>query len=155
MDITTITGAYQGLKAAKELLTVAFDAKVDAESKPKILEAQTRLGEVQDALFMLRERLSELQDERNSLRQQLEASEAWKGKIDKYELTTTAGGAVVYAFKSTPPHYICPSCINKKEIHPLQNNRTLTGKYRCTGCSSEYPIEERQRMEPLPTQGSW
>ena len=45
MDPISLTGAYQGLKAAKEILGALFDAKVDSESRPKILEAQGKLGE--------------------------------------------------------------------------------------------------------------
>ena len=54
MDVATISGAYQGLKAAKEILAAAFEAKVDAEAKPRVLEALSKLGDAQDALFALR-----------------------------------------------------------------------------------------------------
>ena len=46
MDATSITGAYQALKAVKDILTGAIEAKVDADAKAKILEAQIRLGEI-------------------------------------------------------------------------------------------------------------
>jgi hypothetical protein len=157
MDLTSITGAYQGLKTAKELLTVAFDAKVDSEAKTKIIEAQAKLGDVQDTLFGLREHLFALQEERNQLQAQLASADSWAKKLDQYELTRTIGRAVVYESKNEPKHYACPSCINKKEIHILQDNRTLSGKNRCTGCDKEYPIDPRQeqRWETLPTRSPW
>ncbi len=37
MDTISLAGAYQGLKAAKDILTTLFEAKVYAEAKPKIL----------------------------------------------------------------------------------------------------------------------
>ncbi len=145
MDATAIAGAYQGLKAAKEILGALFEAKVDAEAKPKILEAQARLGEVQDVLFSLREHLSQLQEERNLLRQQLAEAQAWNATVAQYELAKTDGGAVVYRFKGEPAHFVCPSCFNKREMQILQNNGTLSGKYRCTGCGAEFPVEPRER----------
>ena len=156
MDIATITGAYQGLKTTKEILTGLFDAKVDAESKPKILEAQAHLGEVQDTLFTLRDELFKLQEEGNKLRQLLDQANAWESQIEKYDLVETAGGAIVYKSKTQPEHFACPSCFNKKEIHILQNNRTMSGKYRCTGCTNQFPIEPRERINmPPPTNNSW
>lgn len=145
MDVATITGAYQGLKAAKEILGAAFDAKVDAEAKPKVLEALQKLGDAQDTLFALREELFSLQTENNELKKQLSTFSSWKEKTEQYELTKTPGEAVVYRYKLQPEHYACPSCFNTQAIHILQSNRTSSGKYRCTGCNSEFPIEPQRR----------
>jgi hypothetical protein len=150
MDIASVTGAYQGLKAAKEILTAVFDAKVDAEAKPRVLEALQKLGDAQDTLFTLREELFALQEANNALRKEIADSNAWDTRANQYELTKTSGEAVVYKFKGQPEHYACPSCFNTKQIHILQTNRTLSGKYRCTGCESEYPIEPQRKMPPLP-----
>lgn len=144
MDVASIAGAYQGLKVVKELLTAAFEAKVDAEAKPKILEAQSRLGEIQDTLFGLREQLFQLQEERGQLQSQLTAAQGWNERFGRYELANTPGGAIVFRFKGEPAHFACPSCVNKQEIHVLQDNRTFSGKYRCTGCESEYPVQLRK-----------
>lgn len=149
MDIATITGAYQGLKAAKDIFTAVFEAKVDAEARPEILEALDKLGDAQDTLFAMREELFRLQESNSALKQQIAEAESWQVKADQYELTKTVGGAVVYRFKGEPEHYACPSCFNSKTIHILQTNRTLRGEYRCTGCSSEFPIEARQAPPPI------
>lgn len=148
MDPISLAGAYQGLKAAKDILTTLFDAKVDAEAKPKILEAQGKLGEVQDALFVLRERLSELQQERDELKTKLVNAETWQTQADQYELTTTPGTAVVYKFKGQPDHYACPSCFNKREVHILQDNKVIDGSYRCTGCGANYPVKPPTPFKP-------
>ncbi|CAJ0893504.1 hypothetical protein R20233_03745 [Ralstonia sp. LMG 32965] len=141
MDIATITGAYQGLKAAKELLGGLIDAKVDAEAKNRIYEAQAKLGSVQDVLFSMREEMFELQDENKRLKGQLAEAEEWRAKASQYELVTAAGGAVVYRFKGQPEHYACPSCFASKEVHILQTRRVHSGHYTCTGCKSDFPIE--------------
>lgn len=150
MDPISLSGAYQGLKAAKDILTTLFDAKVDSEAKPKILEAQSKLGEVQDALFILRERLSELQQERDELRNELAATQAWQVKSSEYELSTSPGGAVVYKYKGQPDHWACPSCFNKQEIQILQDNRNMAGTYLCNGCRGNYPVKPPTSFNSLP-----
>lgn len=76
MNAISLAGAYQRLKSAKDILTTLFDPMVDAVAKPKIFDAQGKLGEVHDALFVLRKRLSELQQERDDLKVNLAAAEA-------------------------------------------------------------------------------
>lgn len=149
MDAISLAGAYQGLKAAKEILGALFDAKVDAEAKPKILEAQSRLGEVQDALFMLREKLAELQEERDTLRKELASAQGWAEAGGNYELCTTPGGAVVYQYKGQPAHFACPSCFNKKHVQVLQDNRVMAGTYGCPGCNANFPVKNKQSMGSL------
>ncbi|MEE1949261.1 hypothetical protein V0R48_09770 [Pseudomonas alcaligenes] len=148
MDYAAINGVVQTINLTKQLAKAAFDGKVDAEAKAKIGEALERLGEIQDGMFQMRESLSRLQQERDELRRKLDAADFWQQRASVYSLTQTEGGAVVYASTSLPIHYACPSCFNKQEIHPLQDNRTRTGKYRCTGCSAEYPIMPRQDLNP-------
>lgn len=150
MDVISLAGAYQSLKATKEILGALFDAKVDAEARPKILEAQSKLGEVQDALFLLRERLAELQVERDQLNIKLAEAESWKQRASNYELANTAGGAVVFKYNGSPEHFACPSCFNKHEVHILQDDRVIAGTYQCTGCGSRYPIKPRGRWNPQP-----
>jgi hypothetical protein len=114
----------------------------------------TKLGDAQETLFQVRDELFSLQNERQELRRQLDEQNIWKDKIAAYTLFTAPGGAVVYVSSGEPKHYICPSCVNKREIHPLQDNRTFSGKFRCTGCEQEYPIKPRQdpnSNHPNPT----
>jgi len=148
MDIAAITGAWQGIKAAKELVGGLIDAKADAEAKNRIYEAQAKLGNVQDALFSMREEMFALQDENKTLRAQIAEFGAWDAKAKEYELTTTQGGAVVYRFKGQPEHYACPSCFQSKQIHILQTTRKISGHFMCTGCDKAFPVNA---AEPLRT----
>lgn len=141
MDIVAIAGAVQGLDAARKLISGVFDATVDVAAKEKKLEVMQKLEDVQNSLFSLREELFKLQSENNQLRSTIDNFESWQAKADQYELFNTPGGAIVYKFNGQPEHFACPSCFNKKELHFLQDNRTNSGKYRCTGCKSEYPIK--------------
>ena len=141
LDMTSIGAAFSAIKATKEIIQGVLEAKVDVDAKAKIIDALTKVGEIQDNLFMLREELSSLQDRNSRLSGENEKLNQWNAKTDNYELTETEGGAVVYRFKGTPSHYICPSCYNKAEIQILQDNRTMSGKYRCTACKAEFPIK--------------
>jgi predicted RNA-binding Zn-ribbon protein involved in translation (DUF1610 family) len=155
MDIATITAAYEALKASKQLLTSMFEAKVDAEAKPKILAALEQLGAAQDTLYAMRDELFKVQAKNEELRRELEAIEVWKAVASQYQMDQTAGGAVVYKFTAAPVHYACPSCFNKKELQPLQDNRTISGKFRCAGCSAEYPINPRQKVAVVAPARIW
>lgn len=148
MDIATVGAAYEGLKASKQILGAFFEAKVDAEARPKVLAALEQLGNAQDALFALREELFRLQTDNEALRRQLAEAQSWEARTNQYKLARTAGGAVVYKFNGDPEHFACPSCFNKQEIHVLQDNRTMSGKFRCTGCAAEFPINPREEPPP-------
>ena len=152
MEAVSLTGAYQGLQAAKDILITLFDAKVDSEANSKILEAQRRLGEVQDALFMLREKLAELQEERENLCKELASAQGWTDTAGKYELHQTSGGAVVFRYKEHPEHFACPSCYNKKQIQILQDNHVLHGTFGCPGCNTNYPVKNKRSLAVIPVQ---
>jgi len=149
MDASAVLAAYNGLKFARDSLTALVEGKVEIESQAKIIEALTKLGAAQDALFQLRDELFTLQSENVRLRQDVERQNTWKERIASYELAKTVGGAFVYRFKSEPEHFACPSCANNQKLEILQDNRTLSGKFRCPGCENEYPVNARQMQPPV------
>jgi regulator of replication initiation timing len=136
-----IASAYTGIKFIKDSLLFILNAKIESTVKEKINEVLEKLGAVQDTLFYLREELSQLQTENYGLKEKLNAAEDWKAKLAEYELKETQGGAVVYQFRGNPIHYVCPSCLNKKEIHILQDRRVMSGVFDCPGCSKTFPIK--------------
>lgn len=146
MGIRSLKGAMQSLGVAKKLVGTLSTAKPEDDVQERITQAMQSLGAAQEDMFQLREDLDQLQDERDDLKQRLQAAESWCKRSGGYTLVQTEGGAVVYMFTGDPLHYACPSCFNKQEIHPLQNNRTISGKYRCTGCSAEYPVELTKKL---------
>lgn len=149
MDATLAMAAYNGLKFAKDSLTTLVQGKVEVETQTKILAALEKLGTAQDALFQMRDEMFALQAENQKLKDEVEQSKMWGEKLTQYELVQTAGGAVVHRFKGEPLHYLCPSCLNKKQIEILQDNRTMSGKFRCTSCTAEYPINPRENLPPI------
>ena len=144
MDLVAIKSAYDGLKTAKEVFSAYNDLKNEADAIGKVNEAVKKVGEAQDALYELREELFRLQEENNSLKQKLSEEANWEEKISKYQLVETEGGAVVYQSIEGIVHYICPSCVTKREIHPLQDRRVMSGTYDCTGCGASFPVKPTQ-----------
>jgi len=155
MDIATISTAYEGLKAGKNILKSLYETKVEADAKEKIDEVMSKLGEAQDTLFLMREELFRLQTDKETLKNELSEFELWDKKLSHYELTKTAGGAVVYEFIGTPEHFICPSCVSKKKIEILQDNRTFSGEYRCVSCNAKFPINTRQNIPQTQARADW
>ncbi len=144
MDASSIMAAYNGLKFAKDSLTTLVQGKIEVESQAKVMAVLEKLGAAQDALFEMRDELFRLQAENMQLKQEIERNNTWKERLGSYELTKTSGGAVVYKFKGQPEHFACPSCANNHQLEILQDNRTMSGKFRCTRCEAEYPINPRE-----------
>lgn len=89
MDVISIGAAFESFKTIKTLLGMAVDAQVDAQARSKILDAQVKVGEIQNALLELQERLFACQEEQKRLRDQLAAERNWTGTAAEYELTET------------------------------------------------------------------
>ena len=156
MDLSEIGAAYTGVKFIKDLLSGILSAKVEGVAKEKINEAVEKLGTVQDSLFYLREELSQLQTENHELKEKLKAAEDWKAKLAEYELKQTEGGAVVYGFKGEPRHYICPNCLNKKEVQILQGRKdSMSSNLRCPGCDKDFPVKRQRDIDLPPSGDDW
>jgi NAD-dependent SIR2 family protein deacetylase len=149
MDAALAMAAYNGLKFAKDSLTTLVQGKIEVESQAKILDALEKLGTAQDALFQMRDELFTLQAENLQLQKEIERHNSWNERLTSYALVKTAGGAVVYKFKGEPEHFACPSCANNQKLEILQDNRTMSGKFRCTGCEAEYPVKPRENLRPI------
>ncbi|WP_114325987.1 hypothetical protein [Candidatus Colwellia aromaticivorans] len=155
MDIASFSSAYSGLKIAKDIFLGFTDLKIEADSLGKINEAIKKVGDAQDALFQLREELFRLQEENNTLKTTIGEFNSWGDKLAEYELVKTVGEAVVYKSKSDPEHYICPSCVSKRSIQILQDNKTISGTYRCISCNGSYPIRAAEPMPDIKYRSSW
>ena len=151
MDIASITAGYQGLKIGKDILKSLYETKVTADAKEQIDEVMSKLGEAQDILFSMREELFRLQSENDELKKKISEAESWENKLSNYELTKTDGGAVVYKYTDEPEHYICTSCVSNKSIQILQDNRTMSGKFRCVACKAEFPVNPSRRASVRST----
>ena len=142
MDIlTTLNTAHSAIKIARETFSTLLDSKIEEKAKEKINAAMTNIGNLQDSLFEIRNELFQLQTERDNLKKELDEVNNWDSKMSEYKLIKTQGGGMVYAYQDEPHHYICPRCVAKHEIHPLQDQRNpYTGAYQCPACDKYFDI---------------
>ena len=147
MDISTISGAYTGLKAAKDIATAVLRMKLDADLQLKIHEILGKLGQAQDNLFSARDELQKLQDENHLLQDQLRQEKDWGARLSTYKLTEAEGGAIVFESKNAPHHYACPACIEKHQIQILQPDNDWKGTFVCSGpaCGKTFPVKEKRK----------
>jgi hypothetical protein len=148
-----IAGALTGLTFIRESFTALLRGKIEAESQARVLDALERVGNVQDALFGLREDLARLQTENESLRARLGALDEWRSVATKYQLVQTAGGGFVYASSGPPPHFACPKCFNEaKQIQVLQP----AGEWAsCPACRMAFEVSRSTRSSPRESSDPW
>jgi hypothetical protein len=95
----------------------------------KIQAALKKVGVAQDAMFEMRHELFALQGQNRNLKQEQKQADAWNQKVAAYKLTSAAGGAVVLASTGEPPHFVCPSCVNHRELQiRTANTGSLPGR---------------------------
>jgi hypothetical protein len=137
--------AYAGITFAKEALKFTLDQKVDDKVREKIGEALEKIGKVQDDLFQVREDLLRLQEENHQLLEEKREKENWDSRMSVYVLVKTAGASTLYESKTEPKHYICPACVEKKQIQILQNTSTKEISLFCPSCKTQYNGKPRER----------
>lgn len=150
-----LIGIFKSLRAGIKTLRqgqLSDQHREAVESVADLLtDAQDRLSDLQTESIELREKNSEL------AHQLMEAVE-WTKKFSEYHLATTEGGAVVYQktwnrgqertiiagqLGGDPDHrhhYVCPSCVSKKELQILQDDQSHLGSFTCPSCKVEFPI---------------
>ncbi|WP_022669155.1 hypothetical protein [Desulfospira joergensenii] len=138
-----------------QLANSVQDRKVSAELykiQSLTLQLQAEQSDLHDKNVQLREALLDLRDENRQLKNELTNRDEWKNKLASYDLVTTEGGATVYKSKGEPTHYICPSCVSKREAQILQDCRDDLGNYQCPNhdCQTKYPVKLIEDP-PLPT----
>jgi hypothetical protein len=142
MDFASIGAAIASGKALKDIIQGLVGLKVDTEVLYRINEAQTQVSNLLGALLEAQGDLFKLLNENQELRRQIQTHEDWEKRKGGYQLQQTAGGALVYASLSTSPaHYLCPHCFEKRDIQILQDLHVPTGAFGCPGCKEKYPVK--------------
>ena len=147
MDAGTIQAAIVGLKFIGESLRAIAGTRIDIAANGRVAEALEKLGQVQDAVFQLREVNASLQEENLALKARAREQDAWAAIEAKYTLTQTPGGAMVWSTDGPPPHYACPRCFDEHKRSILQDRRVAAGLYDCPACKREFGVgSPRQSM---------
>jgi len=118
MDMSTVTGAYTGLKFAKDVFQVLLRSKVALETRAEIDTAMEKLGAAQHTMFEMRDELSRLQHQNDNLREQLKARDDWEAQKAKYRLVREdarwRGGLSVSRAADTP---CLPRLLQRQACH--------------------------------------
>lgn len=147
MEISTIIAAISGLKSAKEIITALKDLHIENDTLVKINEAVKQVNDAYEKLFELRDELSNLKNENDNLKKHLGEIESFKNKMADYDLIKTNGGAIVYKYQKAPLYYLCPKCIDNKEIQFLQDDTSeYSGWSECPNCNRRYSIEKDKEL---------
>jgi len=155
--LTDIASALTGFDFIRRTIKRVSELQKDNETLTAVNDALTRLGELQDKLYELRDAHADLQVKNRALEEKLAKRTEWETRRSGYKLVETSGGAHVYQNDGPPIHYACPACMERGEIHVLQNRRVATGAWACPGCDKQYPVSASKPWNPPPTSrgGGW
>ena len=160
MDITTLTGAQQGIKALFGLAKLATSAAVDHVVKDKLIEIQEGILDAQGRLGdAVAERL-DLLHENAELREKVRSFEASKAALDEYALEELAPGAFVYRAKlggtHSLAHHACPTCYSAGRVMILQSNKTgsVQVRHQCAACGFKLYVGKSDPIPNRPLMGT-
>lgn len=149
-DMTTIAAALTSFDALKNIAQAMIGLRDAQAFQAKLIEFNSALIEAQTRVFEVNEERSALIERVHDLEKQIADLEAWETEKQRYALKAIAHGSFAYVLKSEaqgsePPHQICAACYQrgKKSIlqmMPRSNVRAQVGvpqKYRCPACGSE------------------
>jgi len=155
--MTDIASALTGFDFIRKTIKRVSELQKDNETLSAVGDALSKLGEVQDKLYELRDENAALQGRNRELVEQLVKRAEWETRRAGFKLVETAGGAHVYQNDGPPVHYACPACMERGQVHLLQNRRVTSGAWVCSGFDKQYPVDAARHWNPPPTNrgGSW
>ncbi len=152
-----IVAAVQSTKALAELLKAANGLSNYVELLTAVNTVQEKLSQALVSNLESAEKQAALSERVRELEKQLAAVENWEHQMQRYALFEFPTKALAYAIKpgmeqGAPLHYLCTTCVDKKQKTILQPH----GRFlRCQMCQSDIEI---QKFEPPPVNrrgGSW
>lgn len=160
--ITEISAAISGVKAAADLAKALNDTMSQAALNEVKIGLQEKILDAHGALLAAQAAEQESDRRIADLEQQINQFNAWDAGRDRYELTAVDSGAFAYTLKpgreeGEPPHWLCPTCFNRriKSLFQFENNlpregRDWLARWKCHTCSSTLTLY--QGLRPGETQ---
>ena len=135
MDIGTINAAFGAAKSIKELGKGLLDAKIDAAVKDRFREMLEKIGNFQEALYLLREELLTQQQEKTDLKAKVDELQAKLDQKSKVEFIMPSYWIVDEGEKDGP---YCQRCYDVDERLVRLQVKEGDDYWRCSGCSKIY-----------------
>jgi hypothetical protein len=129
---TEIAAAIQSVKTLSLLLGSARSLSNYNELVAAVSEVNSKLMEATNVALASQEKQSLLSDRIHELENKIIEFENWKQQIQRYQLFEFPTGTLAYALKEgmeqgEPTHYICTSCVDKRQISKMQpSNEGIT-----------------------------
>lgn len=127
-----------------EIANLLIKAKVDTATTEKAIELQSSIISLQSDLMTIQSQNQALLTAKNELEQRLNWIESWNAQAENYKLEEITSGVFVMASQpsendSTPPHWLCANCYQKKQKSILQYNGNPSDgvHYFCPNCKND------------------
>ena len=148
-----IVAAVQSTKTLAELLKAANSLANYGELLAAVNTVQEKLSQALAANLESAEKQTALSDRVRELENQIAEVENWEGQMQRYALFAFPTGALAHAIKpgmeqGEPLHYLCTSCVDKKQKSTLQPHGRLL---RCPICKTD--IETKHFKPPEVNRG--
>lgn len=140
-----IATAVTSAKGLIDLVRASSDLRNRTDIAAAIAAVQDSLLAAQGKALQAQEKNAELASEVQRLKDELATVQSWAERSSNYELITTGGGAIVYRSRQAPHHFVCPSCLERREIQILQDRRVWSGLFECPACKVHYPVKPESR----------
>lgn len=141
VDISAIGAAVASFNAAKNIAQAMIGLRDAAAFQRKMIEFQSAILDAQSAAFSANDERTALIEKIRNLERTVAEIEAWETEKQRYDLKEVTARAFAYVLKpqaqgSEPPHWICPSCYQKRQKSILQGQESATfgWSHRCPSC---------------------
>jgi hypothetical protein len=152
-----IVAAVQSTKSLAELIKAAHSLSNYSELLTAVTTVQMKLTDAIASELASQEKQAALAERVRELEKQIAEIEDWKSQMQRYALFQFPTGALAHALKpglenGEPVHYLCTSCVDKKQKSTLQPH----GRYlRCTVCKIDIATHEHEPIQTNRGGGSW
>lgn len=152
-----IAAAVQSTKALAELLKAANGLSNHVELLAAVNTVQEKLSQALISNLEGAEKQAALLERVRELEKRIAEVESWGRQMQRYVLFAFPTGTLAYAIKpgmeqGEPPHYLCTTCVERKQKTTLQPH----GRFlKCQVCKTDIEI---QKFSPPPVNhggGSW
>lgn len=152
-----IVAAVQSAKTLSELVKSAHSLSNHTQMLAAVHAVQEKLGDAITAHLSSQEKQSALSERVRELEEQVNEVENWRGQMQRYALFEFPTKALAYALKpgmeqGEPLHYLCTSCVDKKQKSTLQPNGRLL---HCPACKTTIAMQKASPMPARNLGGSW
>lgn len=139
-----IVAAVQSTKTLAELIKAANGLSNYVELLTAVSTVQEKLSQALVSNLESAEKQAALAERVRELEKQIAEVENWERQMQRYVLFEFSTGALAYAIKpgmeqGEPLHYLCASCVDKKQkstLQPVRDGHNL----RCNPCGTEIKI---------------